>query len=211
MIRTRIVARLGVAVAAAALTVPALAPAAQAAPAPKVPSVAKVAKVYPHFKGGQIFESKINDVRAPAKKCNQTKKVKGAVGNGASYMTADAAGGTGAQPGLTVVAYRFPSPAKAKSYLTAAARQAKKCPGGGIVVPGIKSSKAKAFKVKIGDTSQGVTVTITTDSGTKYVSNVVVARKGKFIINTVTTAADGKKPAVKKSIKVSALALKTAS
>lgn len=210
MLRTRI-ARLGVAVAAAALTVPALVPAAQAAPAPKVPSVAAVAKIYPHFSGGQMFASKIDDVRAPAKKCNQTKKVKGATGNSASYQTADMAGGTGAAPGLTVVAYRFPSPAKAKSFLGAAARQAKKCPGGGIVVPGIKSSKAKAFKTKIGDTSQGVTVTITTDSGTKYVSNVVVARKGKFIVNTVTTAADGKKPSTAKSVKATALALKTAS
>ncbi len=192
-------------------SVPALAPAAQAAPAPKVPSVAAVAKVYPHFAGGQSFESKIDDVRAPAKKCNRTKKVKGATGNGASYMAPDAAGGTGAKPGLTVVAYRFPSPAKAKSFLGAAARQAKKCPGGGIVVPGIKSTKAKAFKVKLGDTSQGVTVTIKTDSGSTYVSNVVVARKGKFIVNTVTTAMDGTKPVVKKSIKATALALKTAS
>jgi hypothetical protein len=210
MIRTRIT-RLGVAVAAAALTVPALVPAAQAAPAPKVPSVAAVAKVYPHFAGGQIFESTIDDVRAPAKKCNQTRKVKGATGRGASYATADAAGGTGAEPGLTVVAYRFPSPAKAKSFLGAAARQAKKCPGGGVVVPGIKSTRAKAFKTRIGDTSQGVTVTIRTDSGTTYVSNVIVARKGRFIVNTVTTAADGNKPAVKKSVKVTALAVKTAS
>lgn len=210
MLRTRL-ARLSTAVAAAALLVPALAPAAQAAPAPKVPSVAAIAKVYPHFEGGQSYVSKIDDVRAPAKKCNQTKKVKGATGVGASYSPADMAGGTGAEPGLTIVAYRLPSPAKAKALLSSYARQAKKCPGGGIVVPGIKSTKAKAFKVKIGDMSQGVTVTITTDSGTTYVSNVVLARKGKFIVNTVTTAADGKKPAVKKSVKATALALKTAS
>lgn len=210
MLRTRL-AHLTVTVAAAGLLVPALAPAAHAAPAPKVPSVAAVAKVYPHFAGGQSFESTIDDVRAPGKKCDQTTKVKGATGTGVSYMTADAAGSTGAAPGLTLVAYRLPSAAKAKALLASYARQAKKCPGGGVVVPGIKSSKAKAFKVNIGDMSQGVTVTVTTDSGSTYISNIILVRKGKFIVNTITSAADGKKPAVKKSVKAAQLAVKTAS
>lgn len=210
MIRTRL-ARLAPAVAAAALLVPALAPAAQAAPAPKVPSVAAIAKVYPHYAGGQAYEGTIKDVRGPGKKCNKTTKVKGATGTTVTYLTADSAPATGAAPGMTLVAYRLPSPAKAKALLASYAKQAKKCPGGGIVVPGIKSTKANAFKVKLGNTSQGVTVTIKTDDGSTYVSNVILARKGKFIINAITTATDGKKPSVKKSIKAAALALKTAS
>ena len=209
MLRTRL-ARLAPAVAAAALVVPSLAPAAQAAPAPKVPSVAAIAKVYPHLAGGQAFESKIDDVRAPAKKCNKTTKVKGATGTGVTYLTADSAPATGAAPGLTLVAYRLPSAAKAKALLASYATQAKKCPGGGIVVPGITSTKAKAFKVKLGDTSQGVTVTIKTDSGATYVSNVILVRTGKFIVNAVTSASDGVKPSTKKSIKAAALAVKTA-
>ena len=205
------IARLGVAVATAALMVPALASTATAAPAyPKVPSVAAVAKVYPHFAGGTVYASKIDKVYGPGKKCNQSKRIKGAVGNSASYLTADSASPTGATPGYTVIAYRLPSVAKAKALITTSGKRAKTCPGGGTVVPGIKSTKVKKLKVKLGDSSQGYTVTVKTNSG-KYISNTFLVRKGKVIVTVLVSSMDGKTPALKKSVKAAKLALKTAS
>ncbi|HEY1116601.1 MAG TPA: hypothetical protein VGE43_02780 [Acidimicrobiales bacterium] len=210
MLRTRL-ARLSTAVAAAALLVPALAPAAQAAPAPKVPTLKAVTKIYPHFAGGEAYRSTFDEVYAAGKKCNETKSVKG-TGSGASFAMADGGtGGTAGKPALTLIAYRLPSPAKAKALLAGYARQAKKCPGGGVPASGIKSTRAKAFKVNIGDTSQGVTVTVKTDDGSTFTSNVVLVRKGKHVVYTLTSAKGAKKPSVKKSVKVSALTLKTAS
>jgi hypothetical protein len=209
MIRTRLVG-LVAATAAAALTVPALAPAADAASHPKVPTVAAVEAVYPHFAGGSVLENPINKVYGPAKKCGKTKRIKG-TGTSASYVTAGYDAPTGAAPGLTVVAYRLPSPAKAKGLLSSSATQAKKCPGGGIVVPGIKDTKVKKFKVKIGDTSTGYTVTVSTEDGGSYISNVILARKGKTIVSTLVSAMDGQAPSVSSSVKAAQLALKTAS
>ena len=208
MLRTRL---LGVvaAVAAATLTVPTLAPTAGAAARPKVPTIAQVQGVFPHLAGGSVLVTPIKKVYGPAKKCGKTTRIKGASGTSGSYTTADFAVPTAVAPTLLVTAYRLPSPAAAKKLLASAAKQAKKCPGGGIVVPGIKDTTVTKFKTKLGNTSEGYTVTITTDSGS-YVSNVILVRKGKTILNTVVTSMDGQAPAVSTSIKAAQVALKTA-
>jgi hypothetical protein len=210
MIRTRLVG-LVAAVAAAALTVPTLAPAADAASSPDVPTITAVAGIYPHFAGGSALESPIDKVYGPAKKCGKTKRIKGATGTSASYTTAAYDSPTGAAPGLTVIAYRLSSPAKAKGLLASSAAQAKKCPGGGIAVPGIKDTKVEKFKTKLGDTSSGYTVAVTTDDGGSYISNVILARKGKTIVTTLVSSVDGQTPDVGTSVKAAQLALKTAS
>ena len=198
------------AVIAPALLVPTLAPAAHAAATPKVPSLAKVAKIYPHLEGGSFYENPTTKVYGPAKKCNKTKRVKGATGNSASYLEAGATSTTAAKPGVTVVAYRFPSPAKAKTYLKAAQAKTKKCPSGGMATGSTKKAKLKKIKVGLGDQRWGYTVKVKLDSGT-YISNMILVRKGKSIVMTLVSSMDGKTPSVKKSIKLTKLTMTTAS
>lgn len=209
MIRHHLV-RLAVTVAAAALTVPALAPAATAASTPSVPTLAAAAKVYPHLSGGSFYESPTDKVYGPGKKCDQTKRIKGATGNSAAYLAPNTSSTTGAAPGLTVIAYRLPSAAKAKSLLSSSAQKVKKCKGGGVVIPGVKSTKVKKLKVKLGDTSTGYTVTVKTDDAT-YINNMILVRKGKHIVMALVSSMDGVVPSVKKTVEVTKLALKTAS
>lgn len=196
-----------VALAATALLVPTLAAPASAAKVPPVPSLAKVAKIYPHVKGGERYAYPMETVEGPGKKCDTTKKIKGATGNGAAYMEAEPTGATAKKPSLSVTAIRFKSAKAATNYLKASTRYAKKCGTGG---GSGKKPKVTTFKVKLGNQSWGASVKSKVGD-TTFVANLVGVRKGKHLVTTLVSSADGKKPSVKKTIKLTRLALNTAS
>lgn len=200
-------ARLLVAITATALIVPTLAASASAAKPPPVPSLAKVAKIYPHVKDGAKSEYPMDSIDGPGKKCDTTKKVKGATGNGASYSPAETATATAKKPSLSVSAIRFASAKSATKYLKSTAAYTKKCGTGG---GSGKKPKVSTFKVKLGNQSWGASVKSKVGD-TKFVVNLVTVRKGKHLVGTFVTSADGKKPSVKKTIKLTKLALKAAS
>lgn len=209
---TRRLHRALVPLAAAALVVPATASTASAAKAPGVPGVAAVAKIYPHLAGGSATKGTASIVRLPGKKCDgQGKKVKGAKQTFVSYSAADAtSAGTGKEPTLIVSATRFPSAKAATGYLKASATAAKKCPTAGLPDLGDIQVKVSKIKVNLGQQSWGYRVKVVSESFT-VVTNSILVRKGKNIVSTGASSLDGTAPSKTKSVKLTKLALKTAS
>lgn len=201
---TRWLSRAVVALAVPVLAVPPLTTPAHAAKAPKVPAVAQVAKIYPHLAGGTASTS-TSSVKS-IKKCKSGKAIKGATSASAAYSPAQYATPTAAAPLVYVSALKFRNTKAAVKYLRSASK-ATKCP---VDVGGTKVKvKVKKLKVRLGDQSWGYTVTATI-SGQKFVSQSVVARKGKKIITTGVSATDGGTPSAKKAVKLAKLTLKTA-
>ena len=208
-----------------ALSAPALTTSATAAGGgAKVPTVAAVAKIYPHLAGGTSTESAAK-VLGPGKKCNTTKVIKGASQRTATYAPDYSSGDpsaylmTGARPSVYVTAMKFKNTKDAVAYLHGYAKYTKKCPvtnpgghgGGG--TGGVKcKSSMKKIKFKLGDERWGYqtrsTCTISGQS-TSSVSNMLFARKGRFIVYTGAMSMDATAPSIPKSVSLTRLSLAT--
>ena len=210
------------ALAAPALTVVALAPAATAAGA-EVPGVDAVAKIYPHLEGGTASES-TSKVYGPAKKC-RTKVIKGASQSSASYSPDYSSGDPdvyvidGEHPSVSATAMQFPSTKAAIAYLHGYAKFAKDCPGsnpgggggGGGGTPDCTSSMKK-IKFALGDERWGYQIKSTCtvgDQTTSMVFNSLFARKGRFIAYASAMSMDATAPSIPRSIDLTDLALDT--
>ncbi|WP_193605074.1 hypothetical protein [Nocardioides dongkuii] len=197
-----------VALAVPALVVPALATPASAAKAPEVPSVAQVTKIYPHL-GGESYVTH-DKVYRSTKNCKQGKAIKGATATFASYTVGDPAdqAATGAKPSVFTTAMKFRTAKAASAYLRASGKTVK-CPLEG---PEGEDIKIKVTKItfKLGEERQGWTISATFDQ-TRLVAHALVVRKGKHLVTTGVSSSDGKKPSVKKAVKFTKVAIKTAS
>lgn len=199
-----------IALAVPALTVSALStPATAAVKGPKVPTVAQVAKIYPHLDGGTSYPSS-GKVYGAGKNCKPGKAIKGATMTSASYLSADPAdyAATAEKPMTYVSAIRFKDADDAIAYLHGA-KNTGKCPVKDPSTGQDVKVKLKKITFKLGDERQGWTVTATM-SGQTMVSHSLMVRDGRFVINAGVMAMDGREPAVKKAIKLTALTLKTA-
>lgn len=209
------------ALVAPAITVLALAPAATAAA--EVPTIDAVAKIYPHLEGGTASVS-TSKVYGPAKKC-KTKVIKGASQTSASYSPDYSSGDpdvltmTGAHPGVSATAMKFPTTKAAIAYLHGYSKFAKDCPGGtpggggggGGGTPDCKTSMKK-IKFTLGDERWGYQMRSTCKSGTQTTSmvmNSLFARKGKSIVYTSAMSMDATAPSIPLSIDLTELALKS--
>ena len=227
-----------IALAAPALTVVALAPAANAAA--EVPTIDAVAKIYSHLEGGTASVS-TSKVYGPAKKC-KTKVIKGASQTSASYSPDYSSGDpdvftmTGAHPGVSATAIgttletmmggvsatamEFPNTKAAIAYLHGYSKYTKDCPGstpggggsgGGGGTPDCKTSMKK-IKFTLGDERWGYQMRSTCKTGTQtttMVFNSLFARQGKFIVYTSAMSMDATAPSIPLSIDMTELALKT--
>lgn len=201
--------RVAAVVAVPALVVPALSTPAVAAGAPKTPTVAKVAKLYPHLAGGSAQET-TSKVKSVTKKCKAGKTVKGAKARYTSYLPADPAGaGTASSPYLSVAALKFRSAKDAVKYLKTASKAAK-CPATDLGSGEQVDVKVKKLAFKLGDQRWGYTVTAKM-SGQTFITQSLLVRKGKAIVNVGASSFDGKAPSAPQAIKLTKLALKTAS
>lgn len=209
------------ALVAPAITVLALAPAATAAA--EVPAIDAVVKIYPHLEGGTANVS-TSKVYGPAKKC-KTKVIKGASQTTASYSPDYSSGDpdvftmTGARPGVSATAMKFPTTKAAIAYLHGYSKYAKDCPGstpgggggGGGSAPDCKSSMKK-IKFTLGDERWGYQMKSTCKSGTQTTSmvfNSLFARTGRFIVYTSAMSMDASAPSIPLSIDMTELALKS--
>ncbi|HTW17222.1 MAG TPA: hypothetical protein VMF51_18980 [Nocardioides sp.] len=201
-----------IALAVPALTVTALsAPATAAAKGPAVPSVAKVAKIYPHLAGG-TSDPTSSKLHWPSKKCGkQGKVIKGAKATFALYSSADPAdyAYTAAKPMTYVSAMKFRNAKDAIKYLHGTSKGAK-CPVKDPSTGKDMKVKIKKIKFRLGDERWGYTATVTM-AGEKSVSHSLLVREGKYIVSASAMSLDGKAPNTKKAIKLTGLALKTAS
>lgn len=199
-----------VALAVPVLTVSALSAPAQAAKGPAVPAVPKVAKIYPHLAGATSNPTS-SKVYAPGKKCKRGKAVKGATATSTSYMPADPAdyAAPAERPMASVTAIRFRNAKNAISYLRGTGKSTRKCPAVPVPGGGKVKVKLKKIKFKLGDERQGTTVTARYQGQTTVIHSLLV-RKGRFVVLASVIALDGRVPNVKKAIKLTALAVKTA-
>lgn len=211
----RLISRAVIALAVPALTVTALSAPAQAAKAPQVPSITKVAKIYPHLNGGTVSTGESNPT-APSKKCGKEgKPIKGASGVYASYDAAyDPAAGyvapTGAAPSVMIQAMKFKNTAAAVKYLHGTG-QTIKCNGAGSGGGSDIKTKIKRFSFKLGDERWGYTATSKFSDGDVYISQSYLVRDGKYIVSAYVSSSDGKAPSKKLGLKLTKVALKTAS
>jgi hypothetical protein len=212
-----------IALAVPALTVSALPTSATAAGGAKVPTLGAVAKVYPHLAGGTTSGS-ATKVYGPGRRCNTSKVIRGASGRSASYSPDYSSGdpkaylATGARPSVFVQAYKFPTARAAVRYLHGYATYTKRCPGtnpggGGTggAAPQCRTAMKK-IRFRLGNERWGYQMRSTcTISGqrTSSVLNMLFARKGRFIVYTGAMSMDATAPSIPKSIKLTAVALKS--
>ena len=210
-----------IAFAVPALTVPTIASSATAASYPDVPTVRAVAKIYPHLDGGTANES-TSKVYGPGKDCKPGKAIRGAGARTASYSPDYSSGDpdvydiTGDRPMVSVTAMKFRSTKSAVQYLHGYSTTAKDCAGGGGGGGGgggvTCDTSMKRIRFTLGDERWGYQYRSTCTNGdqtTSSVFNVLFARKGRFIVYTSAMSMDKSAPSIPKSVKLTALALKS--
>lgn len=203
-----LLARVLVALAAPALAVSALALPAGAAPAkgPDTPTVPQLATVYPQLDETTVTTEAFT-VKTALEDCSDGKRVPGATGTTASYDGGEPTEDSifGVDPYVLVAAFSFRSAADASSYLKDISAVLPACAGLGDDV----DSTTERIRFKVGDERAGYVVTTET-MGSTFVTQQLLARSGKTLVfaNVLSTAR--KPPAVRKAVRLTALALKTA-